>query len=211
MRKKIIWPDKTKIHLLWLNSKCCVWQNKVLLINWNWGKEECSQIQWSPWWEPAPECTQQTGSKVHISARRPAAYLKHTAKTMMEWLWDKSLNRPDLNRIALWRDLKMAVFRCFPSNLIEFERICQEDWEKLPKSRCSKLVETYPRRLEAVIAAKILNTGSEYLRISMYRLILCWNGVKSPTSVFCTVAVMAVGLIVLYLLIVLCSIKSKRW
>jgi hypothetical protein len=34
------------------------------------------------------------------------------------------------------------------------ERICREEWEKLPKYRCAKLVASNPRRLEAVIAAK---------------------------------------------------------
>ncbi|KAF7656590.1 hypothetical protein LDENG_00038290 [Lucifuga dentata] len=48
----------------------------------------------------------------------------------------------------------MAVHRHFPSNQMELERICQEEWDKLPKSKCAKLVETYPRRLAAVIAAK---------------------------------------------------------
>ena len=54
----------------------------------------------------------------------------------------------------LWRDLKMAVQRRSPSNLTELERICREEWKKLPKYRCAKLVASYPRRLEAVIAAK---------------------------------------------------------
>ncbi|KAF7667013.1 hypothetical protein LDENG_00083240, partial [Lucifuga dentata] len=63
--------------------------------------------------------------------------LKHPAKTTLEWLQDKSLTvlewpsqNPDLNPIEyLWRDLKMAVHRRFPSNLTEPERICQEEWE----------------------------------------------------------------------------------
>jgi hypothetical protein len=60
-----------------------------------------------------------------------------------------------LNQIKhLWRDLKIAVQRCSPSNLTELERICREEWEELPKYRCAKLVASYPRRLEAVIAAK---------------------------------------------------------
>jgi hypothetical protein len=42
--------------------------------------------------------------------------------------------------------------------LTELERICREEWEKLPKYRCPKLVATYPRRLEAVIAAKGAST-----------------------------------------------------
>ena len=80
---------------------------------------------------------------------------------MQEWHWDKSLNvlewpsqSPDLNPIEhLWRDLKIAVQQRSPSNLTEPEGICRE-WEKLPKYRCAKLVESYPRRLEAVITAK---------------------------------------------------------
>jgi hypothetical protein len=46
------------------------------------------------------------------------------------------------------------VQRRFPSNLTELEKICIEEWEKLPKYRCAKLVASYPRRLKAVFAAK---------------------------------------------------------
>jgi hypothetical protein len=31
-------------------------------------------------------------------------------------------------------------------NLTELERICREEWEKLPKYRCAILVASYPRR-----------------------------------------------------------------
>ncbi|KAK6302769.1 hypothetical protein J4Q44_G00271240 [Coregonus suidteri] len=73
---------------------------------------------------------------------------KHTAKTTQEWLQDKSLNvfewpsqSPDLNPIEhLWLDLKIAVQRRSPINLTELERICREEWEKLPKYSCAKLV-----------------------------------------------------------------------
>ena len=66
---------------------------------------------------------------------------EHTAKTRQEWLRDKSLNilewpsqSPDLNPIAhLGRDLKIDVQQRSPSNLTELERICREEWEKLPK------------------------------------------------------------------------------
>ena len=61
----------------------------------------------------------------------------------------------DLNVIEhLWRDLKIAVQRRSPSSLTELERICREEWEKHHKYRCAKLVVSYPKRLEAVIAAK---------------------------------------------------------
>jgi hypothetical protein len=66
---------------------------------------------------------------------------KYTAKTTQEWLRDKYLNvpegssqSPDLNPIEhFWRDLKIAVQRHSPSNLKELEKICREEWEKLPK------------------------------------------------------------------------------
>jgi hypothetical protein len=50
------------------------------------------------------------------------------------------------------------VQRCSPSNLIELERICREEWEKLPMYRCARLVASYPRRLEAVMAAEGAST-----------------------------------------------------
>jgi hypothetical protein len=49
------------------------------------------------------------------------------------------------------------VQRRSPSNLTEHERISREEWETLPKYRCAKLVESYPR-LKAVIAAKRAST-----------------------------------------------------
>ncbi|KAG2468313.1 TCB1 transposase, partial [Polypterus senegalus] len=91
---------------------------------------------------------------------------KHTAKISKEWLQDNSVNvlewpsqSPDLNPIEhLWRDLKMAVHRRFQSNLMELERCCKEEWAKLAKDRCAKLVASYSKRLEAVIAAKGAST-----------------------------------------------------
>lgn len=57
-----------------------------------------------------------------------------------------------------WRYLMVAVYRCSPSSLTELMRICQEVLDKLFKSRCGKLSETYPTRLEAAIAAKVAST-----------------------------------------------------
>ena len=83
-------------------------------------------------------------------------------KATLEWLQNKNMmvlewssQTPDLNPIEnLCKDLKIAVHQCSPSNLTELEQICKEVWEKIPKSRCAKLIQTYPQRLEAVIAAK---------------------------------------------------------
>ena len=101
---------------------------------------------------------------------------KKTAKTTQEWLWDKYLNvlkwpiqSLDLNPIEhLWRDLKIAVQQHSPSNLTELERICREEWEKLPKYRCAKLVVSYPIRFEAVITAKDASTKYRVKGLNTY-------------------------------------------
>ncbi|KAG2465303.1 TCB1 transposase, partial [Polypterus senegalus] len=91
---------------------------------------------------------------------------KHTANISKEWLQDNSVNvlewpsqSPDLNPIEhLCRDLKMAVHRRFPSNLMEIKRCCKEEWAKLAKDRCAKIVASYSKRLATVIAAKGAST-----------------------------------------------------
>ncbi|KAG2456321.1 TC1A transposase, partial [Polypterus senegalus] len=91
---------------------------------------------------------------------------KHTAKITKEWLHNNSVTvlewpsqSPDLNPIEhLWRDLKMAVHQHLPSNLTELVRICKEEWQRIPKSRCEKLVASFPRRLMAVLTQKGAST-----------------------------------------------------
>ena len=76
---------------------------------------------------------------------------------MQEWLRDKPLNvlespsqNLDLYPIEhLWRDLTIAVQQRSSSNLTELEKICREEWEKLPKYRCAELVASYPSRLKS--------------------------------------------------------------
>uniref|UniRef100_A0A8C8K4I5 Tc1-like transposase DDE domain-containing protein n=1 Tax=Oncorhynchus tshawytscha TaxID=74940 RepID=A0A8C8K4I5_ONCTS len=87
---------------------------------------------------------------------------KHKAQSTMEWFKNKHIQvlewpsqTPDLNPIEnLWKELKTAVHKCSPSNLTELELFCKEEWEKNSVSRCAKLIETYPKQLTAVIAAK---------------------------------------------------------
>ena len=99
-----------------------------------------------------------------------------TSLNVLEW----PSQSPDLNLIEhLWRDMKITVQRCSPSNLTELESICREEWEKLPKYRCANLVASYPRRLCNHCQrcfTKVLSKGSEYLckyNISVIFLYIC--------------------------------------
>ena len=66
---------------------------------------------------------------------------------------------PDLNPIEnLWYDLMISVHQPKPSNLKELEQVCLEEWAKILVARCAKLIETYPKRRAALIAAKCLST-----------------------------------------------------
>ncbi len=82
-------------------------------------------------------------------------WLHNNSVTVLEW----PSQSPDLNPIEhLWRDLKMAVHQRLPSNLTELERICKEEWQRIPKSRCEKLVASFPKRLMAVLNQKSAST-----------------------------------------------------
>ncbi len=77
--------------------------------------------------------------------------LKHTAKATKEWLKKK----PDLNPIEnLWRELKVRVAKCQPRNLSELERICKEEWDKIPPEMCANLVTNYKKHPTSVITNK---------------------------------------------------------
>ena len=96
--------------------------------------------------------------------RQRGIYFGEKSLNVIEW----PSQNPDLNRIEhLWRDLKIAGQWRSPSNLTDFERICREEWEKLPKYRCATLVASYRRRLEAVITAKGALTKYWVKRLNM--------------------------------------------
>lgn len=50
--------------------------------------------------------------------------------------------------------MKKAVHGRQPSNLVDLEQICQDEWVKITPERTQKLLKAYPERLEAVIKAK---------------------------------------------------------
>ncbi|CDQ93683.1 unnamed protein product [Oncorhynchus mykiss] len=66
----------------------------------------------------------------------------------------------DIKLYFFWNDIHW-IFQTFLTNQkLEnwackiIQLFCKEEWEKISVSRCAKLIEAYPKRLTAVIAAK---------------------------------------------------------
>ena len=91
---------------------------------------------------------------------------KHTAKATKEWLKKKHIKvlgwpgqSPDLNLIEnLRRELKLRVAMRQPRNLKDLERICKEEWTKIPPKICANLLKSYNKRLTSVLANKGFST-----------------------------------------------------
>ncbi len=148
------------------NSEAWWWQHHAVGVFFscrdrttgcNRGKDECGQVQ------GYRENLLQSAQDLRLGRRftfQQDNDPKHTAKITKEWLHNNSVTvlewpsqSPDLNPIEhLWRDLKMAVHQRLPSNLTEL--ICKEEWQRIPKSRCEKLVASFPKKTHGCIKSK---------------------------------------------------------
>ena len=74
----------------------------------------------------------------------------------MEW----PTQSPDLKHIEnLWRELKFQVAKQQPRNLKDLEKICKEEWTKIPPEMCANLVTNYKKRLTSVLPNKGFSTN----------------------------------------------------
>lgn len=87
---------------------------------------------------------------------------KHTAKIVTKWFNENKVKvldwvgqSPDLNPIEhLWSHLKRRIAARKPSNLKDLKTIIVDEWNQIGPEVTQKLVESMPRRIQAVIEAK---------------------------------------------------------
>lgn len=89
---------------------------------------------------------------------------KHTSLKAANWFKKNKVNvlkwpaqSPDLNPIEhLWQHLKrqLNAYEVPPAGIHELWEQVQVEWEKIPKEVCVNLIESMPRRIQAVIKAK---------------------------------------------------------
>jgi transposase len=86
---------------------------------------------------------------------------KHKSKLCKKWKEENNINNlpwpavsPDQNCIEnAWHVLKIRVAARKPSNLKQLARVVRDEWYKLDKYYAAKLVQSMPRRVQAVIEA----------------------------------------------------------
>ena len=95
---------------------------------------------------------QQDNDSKHTSRRAQKWFTDHQI-TLLEW----PAQSPDLNPIEhLWQHLKKKLqqYDAPPKGVHElWERVARE-WNEIPPETCQKLVESMPKRIEAVLKAK---------------------------------------------------------
>jgi hypothetical protein len=89
---------------------------------------------------------------------------KHKARSVQEWLNEQPFDvlewppqSPDLNPIEhLWALLKRRLnqYKTPPSGMLELWVRIEAEWEKISTDQCVRLIESMPRRIEAVLKAK---------------------------------------------------------
>lgn len=85
------------------------------------------------------------------TSRKAKGFFREQKINLLEW----PSQSPDLNPIEnLWKDLKNAVALKKTSNKQILWDTLKKEWEAIPVERCRNLIDSMPRRCQAVIEAK---------------------------------------------------------
>ncbi len=157
---KVLWSDETKIQLFGINSTAefggggmlpwpqerhphhQTWRWKYYALGCFLLRRQDNCIASKGWWTmycQGIEASQgiENGSLMVFQHDNDP---KHTAKATKEWLKKKHIKvlewpcqSPDFSPIEnLWRELKVQVAKRQPQNFNDLERICKEEWDKIP-------------------------------------------------------------------------------
>ena len=94
---------------------------------------------------------------------------KHTARVTTEWLDNKNIEvlewppqSPDLNPIEnlwAWFKFRLSDYDSPPSSVHELWERAQDIWNRFTEEECTRLIDSMPKRIAAVIKAKGDYTG----------------------------------------------------
>ena len=88
-------------------------------------------------------------------AKATKEWLKKKHIKVLEWPSQSTERNPIRN---LWRELKLRVAKRQPRNLKDLERICREEWTKIPPKIYANLLKNDKKRLTFVFANKGFST-----------------------------------------------------
>ncbi len=88
------------------------------------------------------------------SAKATSTWFKHHGIPVLNW----PANSPDLNPIEnLWGIVKRKMRYARPNNAEELKATIRATWALITPEQCHRLIDSMPRRIAAVIQAKVLS------------------------------------------------------
>lgn len=95
---------------------------------------------------------QQDGDSKHRSGKLRDWFKDHRIK-LLDW----PAQSPDLNPIEhLWEHVKrqLNAYETYPTSMHELQCRIAVEWGRIPREVCVNLIESMPRRIQGVLAAK---------------------------------------------------------